>query len=152
MTKLEQIVKRAKAMKKAHPRKYSKWTDYIKAAAKTMPKSVSGVKRKPAAKKATAAKSTHKDTRSHNVNVKVVSGVKVTKSVSSDAIKAIKDTAIKIESYKKEVDKLLVILKEKYSRKPYSISDKVKLQNEVSDLKEAIKILKETTVKFKKLI
>ena len=219
MNKLEQIAKEAKAMRKAYPKKYAKWTDYIKAASKKISgldsvkrsgsKTTVNYSRKTATKKAshktTQAKlfgvgslwyvvykggkmylkpenmssiyfpyvvysgskseaekyissskisgtKTHKDTRSHNVNVKVVSGVKVTKSVSSDAIKAIKDTAIKIESYKKEVDKLLVILKEKYSRKPYSISDKVKLQNEVSDLKEAIKILKETTVKFKKLI
>ena len=34
MTKLQQIVKKAKEIKKQHPKKYAKWTDYIKAASK----------------------------------------------------------------------------------------------------------------------
>lgn len=47
MTVLQQIVKEAKRMRKLHPNKYSKWTDYVKAAAKTI---------KPAAKKVGAVK------------------------------------------------------------------------------------------------
>jgi hypothetical protein len=42
MTTLQKIVAKAKAIKKAHPRKYTKWTDYIKAASKEV---------KPVAKK-----------------------------------------------------------------------------------------------------
>jgi hypothetical protein len=42
MTTLQKIVSKAKAMKKAHPKKYVKWTDYIKAASKVI---------KPAVKK-----------------------------------------------------------------------------------------------------
>ena len=34
MTTLQKIVKAAKAMKKAHPKKYAKWTDYVKAASR----------------------------------------------------------------------------------------------------------------------
>jgi hypothetical protein len=34
MTKLQQIVKKAQQIRKQYPNKYSKWTDYIKAASK----------------------------------------------------------------------------------------------------------------------
>ena len=93
MTKLEKIVKEAKAMRKAYPKKYAKWTDYIKAASKKI-SGLDSVKRsgskttvnysrkvatKKTAPKTTQAKlfgtKTHKDTRSHNVNVRVVSGI-----------------------------------------------------------------------------
>lgn len=36
MTTLQKIVAAAKKLKKQHPHKYAKWTDYIKAAAKTV--------------------------------------------------------------------------------------------------------------------
>lgn len=36
MTKLQQIVKRAKEIRKASPKKFPKWTDYIKAASKQL--------------------------------------------------------------------------------------------------------------------
>jgi hypothetical protein len=36
MTKLEKIVKEAQKLRKAHPKKYAKWTDYIKAASKSI--------------------------------------------------------------------------------------------------------------------
>lgn len=36
MTKLQQIVNKAKQMRKAHPKKYAKWTDYVKAASKSL--------------------------------------------------------------------------------------------------------------------
>lgn len=107
MTKLEKIVKAAKALRKKYPNKYSKWTDYIKAASKQV-SGFEGVSRKgdkttvhyskkgPATKKKAAPKkatqstlfgvkkaapkkkaptrSSHKDTKSHNVNIRVVSG------------------------------------------------------------------------------
>lgn len=72
MTTLQKIVTAAKKLKKQHPNKYSKWTDYVKAAAKTI---------KPAAKKVGAVKrkkapaSRHTDKGSHNVNIRVVSGI-----------------------------------------------------------------------------
>lgn len=105
MTKLQQIVKKAQQLRKQYPNKYSKWTDYIKAASKQVA-GFEGVtrsgnkttvkysraekapaKKKAAAKKAKPVKAvqktlfgvkkkaaTHKDTKSHNVNIKVVSG------------------------------------------------------------------------------
>ena len=89
MKALTLIIKKAKALRAAHPKKYSKWTDYVKAASASItPKkkeSISGVKKKAtkkvvkkAAPKKAAKKSTsyHKDTKSHNVRINVVSGVK----------------------------------------------------------------------------
>jgi len=98
MNKLQQIVKKAKELRKQNPKKYAKWTDYIKAASKQ----ISGLDRvtksgnktavhytrtTPAKKKAVPKKSVqtslfgtgkksanHKDRNSHNVNVRVVSG------------------------------------------------------------------------------
>lgn len=82
MTRLEQIVKRAKQLKKTAPAS-TKWTDLIKKASKqitpvratasnkataTRNLGLSGVK-----KRATKSGS-HKDTRSHNVNIRVMSG------------------------------------------------------------------------------
>jgi hypothetical protein len=92
MTTLQKIVTAAKKLKKQHPNKYAKWTDYIKAAAKTVKpvakkavKKVGAVKTKkkaaPAKRKAAPAKrkaapvTRHTDRGSHNVRIKVVSGV-----------------------------------------------------------------------------
>jgi hypothetical protein len=105
MTKLQQIVKKAKEIRKAHPKKYAKWTDYIKAASKSLA-GLDSVKRsgnkttvnytrhkvatnkKAAPKKTVQAKlfgvkksapkkkaATHKDTKSHNVKISVMSGI-----------------------------------------------------------------------------
>lgn len=83
-TRLEQIVKRAKELKKTAPAS-TKWTDLIKKASKQVTPvrakatnkatavrnlGLSGVK-----KKRTTKAGSHKDTRSHNVNIRVVSGV-----------------------------------------------------------------------------
>jgi hypothetical protein len=81
MTTLQKIVTAAKALKKKYPNKYSKWTDYVKAASKTVKPTTKKVGAAPKKKKAAAPKkkaaprSTHKDTKSHNVNIKVVSGL-----------------------------------------------------------------------------
>jgi hypothetical protein len=103
MTTLQKIVKEAKALRKKYPKKYAKWTDYVKAASKKISgldkvtktgnkttvhysKKAPATKKKAAPKKAVqsslfgvkkkaAPRSTHKDTKSHNVNIRVVSGV-----------------------------------------------------------------------------
>lgn len=90
MTTLQLIIKKAKALRKAAPKKYSKWTDYVKAASATIkPKkkaTVTGVKKKVVKKaapkklvrkKAAPKKTTsvHKDSKSHNVRINVVSGI-----------------------------------------------------------------------------
>lgn len=84
-TRLEQIVKRAKELKKTAPAS-TKWTDLIKKASKQVTPvrakasnkakavrnlGLSGVKKKRSTKAGS-----HKDTRSHNVNIRVVSGTK----------------------------------------------------------------------------
>jgi hypothetical protein len=77
MTALQSIIKEAKSLKKQYPKRYSKWTDYVKQASaiyasKHKGKSPVGKKRKVGAAKPV---SKHKDTKSHNVNIRVVSGV-----------------------------------------------------------------------------
>jgi hypothetical protein len=132
MTALQWIVKEAKSLKKSYPKRFTKWTDYVKQASaiyasKHKGKSSVGKKKaikkvavKKAAKKKVAKKkignkidsyfvkkelksknlrlphgyttikrkrvtgvnpSTHKDTKSHNVNIKVVSGISMTDAI-----------------------------------------------------------------------
>jgi len=92
MNRLKQITTKAKQLYKTG--KYAKWTDAIKAASKqtakvgavkkkaakkkTAPKKKTAVKKAATKKKATA-KSYHKDTKSHNVRISVVSGINPTK-------------------------------------------------------------------------
>ena len=97
MTQLQKIVAKAKILKKSYPN--TKWTDLIKKASKLVTpakKSVGAPKKKkavvkksvvkkyapvkPLVKKKTAvkkspARSMHKDTKSHNVNIRVMSGI-----------------------------------------------------------------------------
>ena len=73
MTQLQKIVAKAKILKKSYPN--TKWTDLIKKASKLVTpasKSVAGTKK---VIKKSPLRSLHKDTKSHNVNIKVVSGV-----------------------------------------------------------------------------
>lgn len=119
MTTLEKIVKAAKALKKKYPNKYSKWTDYVKAASKTVKpvKKVGAVKKKATSKKKVAPKkaapkkkaaprSSHKDTKSHNVNIRVVSGI--------DSNKFYINLLSKIESEIKEKQALADIINKNY--------------------------------------
>jgi len=73
--------------------KFAKWTDAIKEASKHLShgKKVSGVKKvtkKKAVKKVTVKKSTpkslHKDSKSHNVKISVMSGTKINDSAISE--------------------------------------------------------------------
>jgi len=72
-SRLKQITTKAKALYKSG--KYKKWTDAIKAASKTLTSTVKKAKVGAFTKKKSPAKSLHKDTKSHNVNIKVLSGV-----------------------------------------------------------------------------
>jgi len=122
MTALQNIIKEAKILREKYPKKYSKWTDYVKAASKNYAaknidkkvkpknKKISGyiktqktgnltnviyskiekkkatpkktIPKKVAIKKVTVKKQgvlfgikkLHKDTKSHNVNIRVISG------------------------------------------------------------------------------
>jgi len=114
MTQLQKIVAKAKILKKSHPN--TKWTDLIKKASKLVTpakKSIGAPKKKkavvkkaivkkyapvkPLAKKKKAvkkspARSMHKDTKSHNVNIRVMSGI------SNDSLNQIKDIQKRILS------------------------------------------------------
>lgn len=85
MTQLQKIVAKAKTLKKSYPN--AKWTDLIKKASKLVTpakKSVGAVKKLP-------ARSMHKDTKSHNVNIRVMSGTKkrsTSRSAESEKIRA----------------------------------------------------------------
>ena len=110
MTTLQMIIKKAQALRKASPKKFAKWTDYVKAASATIkPKkkaTVSGVKKKAvkkaapkkAVKKLTPKKATsiHKDSKSHNVRINVVSG---TNRISEDSINRIKQLKKAVENF-----------------------------------------------------
>jgi hypothetical protein len=106
MTALQTIIKEAKSLKKQYPKRYTKWTDYVKQASaiyasKHKGKSPVG-KKKATKKKVGAAKplSKHKDTKSHNVNIRVVSGIKKKKAVKKAVKKSIKknSTLTKVKS------------------------------------------------------
>ena len=121
MTTLQLIIKKAKALKAAAPKKYAKWTDYVKAASATIKTkkkaTVSGVKKKAATKKivkkaapkkaAKKATSIHKDSKSHNVRINVVSGLNkgIVKRLSDivDEIERREDVIADVMSRKKEL-------------------------------------------------
>ena len=70
MTTLEKIVKKAQALKKSYPKKFAKWTDYVKEASKEFKKLPDRMKKKTnigKIKKTTKKKAVYKD------NVKNVS-------------------------------------------------------------------------------
>jgi hypothetical protein len=107
MTTLQKIIKDAKSLRAKNPKKYIKWTDYVKEASKKY-KSKSPVSKKKATKKKVGAArpvTKHKDTKSHNVNIRVVSGVKKKKS----AKKAVKrsNTLTKVKQVLKKDKKRL---------------------------------------------
>jgi len=99
MTALQWIVKEAKKIKKEYPKRFAKWTEYVAQASAIYAKKhkgkspvgkkkakVGAVKKKSAKKvakkvahkktaKKSPARSLHKDTKSHNVNIRVMSGI-----------------------------------------------------------------------------
>jgi len=88
MNALSWIVKEAKKIKKQYPKRFATWKEYVaqasaiyskKHAGKSpvgKKKKISGIAKKKIAKKKVAKKSNyHKDTKSHNVNIRVVSGI-----------------------------------------------------------------------------
>jgi enoyl reductase-like protein len=119
MTTLQLIIKKAKALRKAAPKKYAKWTDYVKAASATIkPKkkaTVSGIKKKAAPKKVVKkaapkkvvrkkATSIHKDSKSHNVNIRVMSGINPIENLNR-LVKEKEKTENRIEALKVNIKK-----------------------------------------------
>ena len=125
MTALQQIIKEAKVIWKKHPK--LSWQEAIKKAStiykskhkpKKSGKSIAGKRivkksapKKSAPKKVATKKSTHKDTKSHNVNIRVVSGVDITNL----SIKKIKENNQNIE----KLESALIRNKEKMKLSPY---------------------------------
>jgi hypothetical protein len=127
MTPLKWIVNEAKKLKKQYPNRFKKWTDYVAQASaiyasKHKGKSpvgkkhkVSGVTKKAAKKKVvkksvlrkkavkkSSARMLHKDTKSHNVNIRVMSGMG---AISDEIIHTIKLYDKKREYHEKEYKK-----------------------------------------------
>jgi hypothetical protein len=168
MTQLQKIVAKAKTLKKSHPN--TKWTDLIKKASKLVTpasKSVGANKKKkavvkkavvkkyapvkPLAKKKKAlkkspARSMHKDTKSHNVNIRVMSGMEKTN-------RYIKDIENRIQLIKKH-EREIEIVKEWMTRHdPYrTLSDKNMMKKEILELKQAISLYKHDIKILKKFI
>lgn len=160
MTALQWIVKEAKALKKKYPKRFKTWTEYVKQASaiyasKHKGKSPVGKKKtvtkkravkgtttkKVVAKKAVAkkrpVKSLHKDTKSHNVNIRVVSGT--------------------TPHYLAELNRYVKLLKEyenalfrhnSYLKKARSLKDKVGIKSHT----DLIKQIKKEIVSIKKHI
>jgi hypothetical protein len=97
MTTLQKIIKDAKSLRTKSPKKYSKWTDYVKEASKKYSSKNTIVKKKATKKKVISKKplSKHKDTKSHNVNIRVVSGVKKKKAIKKAVKKSTTLTKVK---------------------------------------------------------
>jgi hypothetical protein len=92
MTALQTIVKDAKALKAKYPKRFAKWTDYVKQASAIYASKHKG--KSPVGKKK-VGELKHKDTKSHNVNIRVVSGIGKTNLIKN---KMVKKSAIKKSS------------------------------------------------------
>lgn len=159
MTQLQKIVAKAKTLKKSYPN--TKWTDLIKKASKLVTpasKSVGATKKKksvikkavvkkyapvkPLIKKKTAvkkspARSMHKDTKSHNVNIRVMSGI------SNDSLNQIKDIKKRILSSEAMAHNIKSLMK----------SDTYKKNKEfIREGKKTIIAINKTNRDYKKMI
>jgi hypothetical protein len=160
MTQLQKIVAKAKILKKSYPN--TKWTDLIKKASKLVTpakKSVGAPKKKkavvkkavvkkyapvkPLAKKKKAVKkspvrSMHKDTKSHNVNIRVVSGV--SKSHKLKLLNIIDERLKSINQLEQNIEyvKDLMTRFDPYRTK----SDILKMRKEIKEYKDYISLFK----------
>ena len=107
MTTLQKIIKDAKSLRAKSPKKYSKWTDYVKEASKKYASKTKTVKNKVTKKKVGVLKPNdkHKDSKSHNVNIRVVSGVKKKKAVKKTVKRS--NTLTKVKQVLKQDKKRL---------------------------------------------
>lgn len=108
MTALQSIIKEAKSLKKQYPKRFVKWTDYVKQASAIYASKHKGKSPVGKKKKVGAAKpiSKHKDTKSHNVNIRVVSGIKKKKATKKAVKKS--TTLTKVKKVLKQDNKRLV--------------------------------------------
>jgi len=104
-------------------------------------KKVGAVKKKAAKK--SVAKSYHKDTKSHNVNIRVVSGVKHNEKI----IKAYKETLGRIRYYETTIDMFKLAIKKAKERglTPYMV------KSLKDDIKKSTNIVKELKIHAREL-
>jgi len=107
MTTLQKIIKDAKSLRAKSPKKYSKWTDYVKEASKKYASKTKTVKKKATKRKVGVLKPNdkHKDSKSHNVNIRVVSGVKKKKTAKKTVKRS--NTLTKVKKVLKQDKKRL---------------------------------------------
>jgi dsDNA-binding SOS-regulon protein len=107
MTTLQKIIKDAKSLRAKNPKKFSKWTDYVKEASKKYKSKSPVIKKKGTKKKVGVLKPNdkHKDTKSHNVNIRVVSGVKKKKAAKKTVKRS--NTLTKVKQVLKQDKKRL---------------------------------------------
>jgi len=107
MTTLQKIIKYAKSLRAKSPKKYSKWTDYVKEASKKYASKTKTVKKKATKRKVGVLKPNdkHKDSKSHNVNIRVVSGVKKKKAAKKTVKRS--NTLTKVKKVLKQDKKRL---------------------------------------------
>jgi type II secretory ATPase GspE/PulE/Tfp pilus assembly ATPase PilB-like protein len=131
-----------KAAKKAAPKKASKKV-VKKAAKKAAPKKVARKVVKKAAPKRSV--SLHKDTKSHNVNIRVMSGLKDVNSYLLDQLNA---TLTRIKNTEEAISKLRVgILKKQYTK-----DDMPEAKRRLKKYSEYLKELKKHFTEIKKQI
>ena len=150
------VVKKAAPKKKAGPRKKAvvkKVTPVKAAPTKTTVKkvnsitTVSGVKKAAAKKKEAPKKVTgsHKDTKSHNVNIRVMSGIE---KFSNSVLDELNFLSNKISNLEEKRDKIKVNIK----YKNYSVNDMPKAKFQLKNYNDYIKSLKVNLRNLKKHI
>lgn len=150
MTALKWITSEAKKLKKKYPKRFTTWREYVAQASaiyakKHKGKSPVGKKRKAvkkvgAVKKKATPKSVHKDTKSHNVNIRVVSGIVGSVDIYKTYVKMISETENEIKKYQE----LAKQTKDNYQRYTYRLH--------IKRLKDALSVLKKQKQLQKKLI
>lgn len=162
MTALQWIVKEAKKIKKEYPKRFAKWTDYVAQASAIYAKKhkghspvgkkkakVGAVKKKAAVKnvahkkphKKSPARSLHKDTKSHNVKISVMSGVK------KENLEQIRFINQHIEKWRK----MMYLLEDELFHAKTN-REKMLVKRDIREAKYNLKTLEETLKDFKKLI
>jgi hypothetical protein len=158
MTALQKIIKTAKGLQKKN--KSLAWKDAIKKAGVIYRKEKKPVKsakmkkaigKKPVVKKAVKKKAIyrpgkHTDTKSHNVNIRVVSG---TDNYSSNAIKLVREHNFEIDNLKKSIAQYEKALRE---NKKADLSVKNKWRKSIQLRKGIIAVHKKGIAQLKKYI
>jgi hypothetical protein len=138
MNRLKQITTKAKALYKSG--KYAKWTDAIKAASKQTA-TVGATKKKTAVKKSApkkkaAVKSYHKDSKSHNVRISVMSGLE------KDLENKLKNAIHFLGITKSNIDFEKLMIKKDPMRKNYWKLKMKESQNKLKKIQQIVNKLK----------